>query len=177
MSLQMARREVPADGPAARLLDEATGQLKDSLAELRTLARGLKPAMLVERGLPAALAELARRMPVPVDLDVTPMPRPAAAVELTAYYVVAEALQNVAKRAGATGATVVFRGEGQRLHLVVADDGVGGPTRAGTGLRGLADRVAAMNGHMVVHSPPDGGTRVVVDLPYVVDLTGAPGAS
>jgi signal transduction histidine kinase len=176
MSLQMARREVPADGPAARLLDEATEQLHDSLDELRALARGLRPAMLAERGLAAALTELARRMPIPVDLDVEPMTRPAAAVELTAYYVIAEALQNVAKHAAATRAGVVMRGDNRRLHLVVTDDGVGGAdVRAGTGLRGLEDRVAAMNGHMAVESPPHGGTRIVVDLPYAVDLTGAPG--
>lgn len=173
MSLQMARREVPADGAAARLLDEATAQLQDSLGELRALARGLKPAMLTERGLAAALAELARRMPVPVDLDVRPMPRPAATVELTAYYVVAEALQNVAKHAQANGATVALRGNGELLRLVVSDDGVGGADAlSGTGLRGLADRVAAMNGHLRVDSPPGGGTRVHVDLPYVVEVAG-----
>jgi signal transduction histidine kinase len=178
MSLQMARREVPEEGPVARLLDEATAQLQDSLAELRALARGLKPAMLAERGLEAALAELARRMPIPVDLNVQRTPRPAAEVELTAYYVVAEALQNVAKHSRATSASVVCRNEGRRLHLVVADDGVGGADpRAGTGLRGLADRVAAMNGHMSVESPPDCGTRIVVDLPYVVDLIGTPGGA
>ena len=173
MSLQMARREVPADGAAARLLDEATAQLQSSLGELRALARGLKPAMLTERGLAAALAELARRMPVPVDLEVRPMPRPAAAVELTAYYVVAEALQNVAKHAQANGATVALRGDGDLLRLVVTDDGVGGADAlSGTGLRGLADRVAAMNGRLRVDSPPGGGTRIHVDLPYVVEVAG-----
>jgi signal transduction histidine kinase len=174
MSLQAARRDVPDNGQAAQLLDEATAQLLDSLAELRGLARGLKPALLVERGLAAALAELARQAPVPVDLDVAPMSRPAAEVELTAYYVVAEALQDVATHEGATRASVVIRSEGRRLRLVVADDGARGG-EAGTGPRPFEDRVAAMNGNIRVDTRAGGGTRIEVELPFAVDLTGQPG--
>lgn len=152
--------------PAAAALDEAGEQLTLALDELRDLARGLHPAILSNAGLAPALDELVRRSPVPATLDAAPGPRLPAPVEETAYFVVSEALANVARHAGAATVAVsaVVRDGG--LHVEVADDGAGGADPAGgSGLRGLADRVAALDGALAVDSPPGGGTRVTASLP------------
>lgn len=166
MALQSARLSVPDGHPAAPLLDDATGQLRESLDELRSLARGLRPALLTERGLAAALADLRRRVRTPVALQVNVGRRLSAAVESTAYYVVSEALQNVVRHAA--GADVLVRLDlvGDELVVSVRDDGPGGADgAAGSGLRGLADRVAATGGELTVASPPGAGTTVVARLP------------
>jgi signal transduction histidine kinase len=167
LQLAMARRKVEADPPAgARLLDEARGELELALEELRELARGIHPAVLTDRGLDAALEALAARAPVPVDVEAMPTDRLPPAVEAAAYFVVAESLTNVAKYAGAERATVrVGRRDGYAV-VEVSDDGVGGADpAAGSGLRGLADRLAALDGRLEVHSPPGGGTVVRANIP------------
>jgi signal transduction histidine kinase len=121
--------------------------------------------VLTDRGLVAALETLATHSPVPVELDAVLDERLPMPVETTAYFVVAEALTNVGKYAGATHAEVVVRRAGRRLEVEVRDDGVGGAdASAGSGLRGLADRVSAMNGALRVSSPPGLGTRVYAEI-------------
>lgn len=125
--------------------------------------------MLTERGLEAALVALVQRAPVPVDLDVEMEDRLDAGIEAAAYFVVSEALTNVAKYAGAATAGVNVRSTGGSLVVTVADDGVGGAEpRRGSGIRGLADRVQAVGGVLEVSSPPGEGTRLTVRLPATV---------
>ncbi|MCK9898428.1 histidine kinase [Frankia sp. AgB32] len=154
------------DGPMRALVDELDEQVRDAIHELRDVAHGIRPAVLDEQGLAPALAALARRCPAPVTLDVRVEDRLDPILEATAYYVVAEALQNVSRHAaGSQTAVAAVRAEG---HLVVevADDGPGGASAsAGTGLRGLADRVAAAGGRLTVTSPPGGGTQLRAELP------------
>ena len=149
------------------LLDRAVAELSTSLAELRELARGIHPAVLTEKGLGAALYGLASRAPVPVTLDSeVDRRRLPEHVEAAAYFVVAEALTNVAKYARATGANVAVRRDNGRVTVDVTDDGIGGADAAtGSGLRGLADRVAALDGTLWVDSPPGEGTRVHAEIP------------
>jgi signal transduction histidine kinase len=165
-SLTLRRAAVEVRGtPAEPLVTEAIDQLRQGLAELRDLARGIHPAALREHGLAPALAGLAAGAPLPVDVRVT-APRVDAAVESAVYFVVAEALTNVAKHAGARSATVVVEPDGDALRAVVADDGAGGADlRAGSGLRGLADRVHALGGTLAVDSPPGRGTTLGARLP------------
>src|SRR3954470_10314223 len=167
LQLALARRKVDGDpGTAGRLIDAARGELGTALEELRELARGIRPAVLTDRGLGPALQALAQRAPVPVDLCQMPEDRLPAAVEAAAYFVVSESLTNVAKYAGAQHASVrVGRIDGFAV-VEVSDDGVGGadPT-AGTGLRGLADRLSALDGRLEVHSPPGGGTVIRANIP------------
>jgi signal transduction histidine kinase len=167
LQLGLARRKLD-DDPAigGRLLDAARGELGRALEELRELARGIHPAILTDRGLGPALEALAQRAPLPVDLDQMPEDRLPAAVEAAAYFVVAESLTNVAKYSGAQHATVrVDRDDGYAV-VEVSDDGVGGADpAAGTGLRGLADRLAALDGRLEVHSPPGGGTVIRANIP------------
>jgi signal transduction histidine kinase len=142
--------------------------LADARVELQELSRGIHPAVLTERGLAAALTELAARSPVPVDVTA-PATRPAAAVEAAAYFVCSEALANVAKHADASRATLIVRTEDDLLSIEIADDGVGGAnTRAGSGLRGLADRVEALGGRVSVESRWGSGTQIVAELPLDV---------
>ena len=151
---------------AASLLDRAQSELKTSLTELRELARGIHPAVLTERGLEPALSALAARAPVPVTIEADgdePLPGP---VEIAAYFVVSEALANVAKYAHATEATVAVRRASGRVTVEITDDGVGGADAAqGSGLRGLADRVAALDGTLSLQSPAGRGTRLHVEIP------------
>ena len=155
------------DPPAAeRLLDAASAELDAALEELRELARGIHPAVLSDRGLDAALETLARRAPLPVELNREPGERLPEAIELAAYFVVAESLTNVAKYAGATHAKVNVERHNGRLLVEVADDGVGGADPGdGTGLRGLADRLAVIEGRLEVDSPPGRGTTIRARIP------------
>ena len=162
-----ARRRVEADPEeTATLLDRAMVELKASLAELRELARGIHPAVLTERGLEPALHALASRAPVPVAVEADAERRLPAPVEVAAYFVVAEALANVAKYAQATEASVAVRRANGCVTVEVTDDGIGGADAAqGSGLRGLGDRVAALDGTLSLDSPPGHGTRLHVEIP------------
>ena len=166
MLLRSARAR--ADDPQlAELLDRAQEELQTGLAELRELARGIHPAVLTDRGLSPALQSLASRAPVPVTLEADADERLPGPVESAAYFVVSEALANVAKYAHATHATVAVRRVNGRVTVEVADDGVGGADAArGSGLRGLADRVGALDGTISLDSPPGRGTRVRAEIPF-----------
>ena len=156
---------VEGDERATAMLDQAQSELRTGLAELRELARGIHPAVLTDHGLEPAITALAARsqVAVAVESDAADLP---PAVEIAAYFVVSEALTNVAKYAQASAATVTVRQAHGVLHVEVADDGIGGadPSR-GSGLSGLADRVAALDGTLAVDSPPGEGTRVRVEIP------------
>ncbi len=168
MALRMARDRVGADGDPSlvALLGEAADELTHALCELRELAAGLHPPILTEEGLEAALASLAERSVVPVELALAAPGRLAPPVEVAAYYVVSEALANSAKHAGATRAVVRTGRVDHHLDVEIVDDGVGGAAiRPGSGLEGLADRVQALGGQLVVESPPGGGTRLVARIP------------
>jgi signal transduction histidine kinase len=162
-----ARRRTEADPEeVGELLDRAMGELRTSLAELRELARGIHPAVLTERGLEPALHALAARAPVPVTLATEGGERLPAPVEIAAYFVVSEALANVAKYAQATEATVAVRRSNGTVSVEVTDDGIGGADPAqGSGLSGIADRVAALDGTLLVESPAGRGTRLQVEIP------------
>jgi signal transduction histidine kinase len=165
LALQLARGQLAAGGAELDgLLAEADAEAVDALAELRALARGIHPAILTEEGLPAALAALARRASIPVELTVGPERLPAA-VEATAYFVTAEALANIAKHAHATHATIDVTRTNGRLTVEIADDGTGGADPDAPGLRGLRDRVEALDGHLHIQSPPGHGTQVTAAIP------------
>jgi signal transduction histidine kinase len=164
--LGQARRRLAADPETAALLDRAHAELQTGLGELRELARGIHPAVLSEHGLEAALQALAARAPVPVTLETDGTGRLPRAVEIAAYFVVSEGLANVAKYSQATAATVAVRRAAGRVTIEVSDDGIGGADAArGSGLRGLADRVAALDGTLCVESPLGQGTRLQVEIP------------
>ncbi|WP_428935190.1 sensor histidine kinase [Streptomyces sp. ACT015] len=168
MDLGLAKEKLAEDPrAAARMVDEAHGEVKTALQELRDLARGIHPAVLTDRGLDAALSSVATRCAVPVQVDVDLTERPAPAIEGIAYFTVSELLQNVSKHARATWATVdVWRVE-DRLMVQVMDNGVGGADAArGSGLGGLAGRVDAVDGILLVDSPAGGPTRVTAELPW-----------
>jgi PAS domain S-box-containing protein len=150
----------------AALLELAIEELATGLQEVRELAGGLHPSMLTERGLDAALEALALRAPVPVELEAMPDRRLPEPVEAAAYYVVAEALANVHKHAGAHRVVVSATTDAHRLTVVVLDDGVGGADEHGAGLRGLADRVEALDGRLTLESPRGGGTRLRAEIPH-----------
>jgi len=163
-----AARERLADDPEAGrvMVAEAHEEAKAALKEIRDLVRGIHPVILEDRGLDAALSAVVARAPVPVALDVRVDPRPPAAVESAAYFVVNEALTNVARHAQATRAAVAIVRAGDRLVLDIRDDGVGGADASrGTGLQGLRERVAALGGTMHVISPEGGPTSISVELP------------
>jgi PAS domain S-box-containing protein len=166
VSLRLAESRLPHDPDAARpVLASAREELTHALEELRELARGIHPAVLTDRGLSAAVEALVSRAPVPVKVDVPPVSL-GPAVEAAAYYVIAESLANVAKYAEAENVEVRVGTEDGVVTVLVADDGIGGADPAGgSGLRGLADRVAAMDGTISVQSPPGGGTRILAVIP------------
>jgi signal transduction histidine kinase len=147
------------------LVGEAREEAKRALAELRDLARGIRPSLLAERGLGAAVAALAARSPIPATATVAIDRRPPAQVETAAWFVVSEALTNTAKHSGATRATVWVTQRNGDLHVDVVDDGRGGADPAGAGLKGLAQRVEALDGTLEVNSPPGGPTVVRAVLP------------
>ncbi len=142
----------------------ARSQLLEATAELRELARGIHPSVLTNDGLAAALASLADRSPLPVDLDVDLLNPASPQAEATAYFVVSEALTNSARYSCATRATVRVADNGSTLDVEVSDDGRGGAA-VGTGLRGLTDRVTSIGGQLTLDSPHDGGTRLAVRIP------------
>ncbi|MGV9990076.1 sensor histidine kinase [Streptomyces sp. NPDC003374] len=168
MDLGLAKEKLAEDPrEAARMVDEAHGEVKTALQELRDLARGIHPAVLTDRGLDAALSSVASRCTVPVRMEVDLAERPAPAIEGIAYFTVSELLQNISKHSGARSATVDVWRTDDRLMLQVTDDGVGGAdAAAGSGLAGLAERLDAVDGILVVDSPPGGPTRVTAELPW-----------
>jgi len=167
LQLRLARDQAGKDPEMAQqMLDGAMTELDEALAELRELARGIHPAVLADRGLEPALSALAGRAPLPVDVKTAPTERLPAPVEAAAYFVVAEALTNVARYSQASRASVAVERRNGHAVVEVRDDGVGGadPSR-GTGLMGLADRLAALDGRLEVDSPSGGGTVVRADIP------------
>ena len=165
-SLWLKGAAVQAHGtPAEPFVAEAVEQLQHGLAELRDLAHGIHPAVLSERGLAAALEGLARRSPLPLELRIT-RERVARAVETAIYFTVVEALTNVAKHAQATHATVTIEIDDGALIAQIADDGIGGASAAaGSGLRGLADRLDALGGTLSIESPRGGPTIIRARAP------------
>jgi len=185
MTLGMARQklergpggDVAGDPEATQLVAEAHEEAKRALAEIRDLIRGIHPAVLTDRGLDAAVSTLAGRSPVPTSVEVELDERPPEAVEITAYFVIAEALANVAKHSGASEARVRARRESgpyartgehseDLLVVEVADDGKGAADPDGPGLAGLADRAEVLDGHLTVESPASGPTTVRAELPW-----------
>lgn len=166
INLRLARDQIGSDAKAAALLDASLDELNQATSELRELARGIHPAALTDRGLKSALSGLAGRSPVPVELHQTPDERLPAPVESAVYFVVAEALTNVARYAEAHKVDVaVVRGNGQ-IDVQVSDDGVGGADPArGSGLRGLSDRVAALDGRLELTSADGDGTTLRARIP------------
>ena len=168
LNLGMARSTLAPDAPpeTRRAIEEAHDEAKQALAELRGFVRGLHPAVLDERGLDAALSGIVARSPVPTSLRVMIAQRPPRTLEAVAYFVVSEALTNVAKHSGATSASVRVTSDAQRLVVEVSDDGHGGATvGAGSGLTGLINRVAAVDGTLAVTSPAGGPTVLRAELP------------
>jgi PAS domain S-box-containing protein len=171
ITLKMARRALDnEDEPGLALLDEALGQAERATVELRDLAHGILPAVLARGGLRAGVDALAARMPVPVENGVA-VGRLPDAVEATAYFVVAEALTNVAKHARAERATVMARILDGTLAVQVIDDGVGGARPDGSGLVGLADRLATLDGTLTVSSQPEDGTHIRAEIPLSTGTT------
>jgi signal transduction histidine kinase len=167
LDLQMIKNRVSRDSEVVALVDASVQKLATALAELRELARGIHPAILSDRGLAAALPALVERTPLPVRCDIEIEERLPPAIEAAAYFVAAEALTNVAKYSGAQEAAVVVRRARDCIEVEVSDDGVGGADpKAGSGLRGLEDRVAALDGTLSVHSAPGEGTTVLASLPF-----------
>ena len=171
MSLGRAKKKMDVDPDAAKLLmDEAHADAKLAVSELRDLARGIYPAVLGDRGLDAALSSLAAKCPIPVEVYVAIEPRPPAAVESTAYFIVGESLTNIAKHSGAAEAKInawrEARPSGDQVIIEITDDGQGGASMcSGGGLSGLADRAATIDGVITVVSPIGGPTVIRADLP------------
>jgi signal transduction histidine kinase len=167
LHLRLVEGALEDDPERARaLLADANAQLDEALEELRELARGIHPAILTDRGLVPAVEALVTRAPLPVELTELPDERLPEPVEAAAYYVVAEAVTNAAKYAQASNVSVSIRRSNGRAVVRIADNGVGGADSGhGSGLRGLADRLEALDGHLRVESPPNGGTRIEAEIP------------
>jgi signal transduction histidine kinase len=167
MALGLAESKLAKDRAAVEpMLREAREALAVALDELRELSQGIHPGILVERGLPAALADLARRAALPVRLDVSVRGRLAEQVEAAGYFVASEALTNAAKHSHANEVALSARREGELLVIEARDDGIGGAAAGGgSGLRGLADRVEALGGSLTISSPPGRGTRLRAEIP------------
>ena len=166
VTLKLARRALEDDPrAAASLVAEALRHAEEATAELRELAHGILPSVLTRGGLRAGVGALASRMPVPIENGVS-VDRLPLAVEATAYFIVAEALTNVAKHAHAHRAAVTARVEDGTLQLQVRDDGIGGARPDGSGLQGLGDRLAVLDGSLRVESPADVGTLIAAAIPF-----------
>lgn len=167
MDLGRAKEKLDTEPDRAKeLVDDAHEEAKLAITEVRDLARGIHPAVLTDRGLDAALSALAARSPVPVEVRVDVPERPPASVEAAAYFVVSEALTNVAKHANASKASVTVRRSGDRLTVQVQDDGLGGASvDPDSGLAGLRDRVGALDGELHLLSPEGGPTVLMVEIP------------
>jgi signal transduction histidine kinase len=167
MSLGLLESKLPGDpGQARPIASEARAALMAALDELRELTAGIHPTILAERGLPVALEELCDRAALPAQLQVALDRRLSDQVEGAAYFVVSEALTNAAKHSHASGVRVTAVCAREQLTVEVTDDGIGGAAAgAGTGLRGLADRVEALGGRLTVSSPPGRGTRLIAEIP------------
>jgi signal transduction histidine kinase len=166
MLLGRAKRKYDTDPEATRaLLEEAHRGAKEAIVELRELTRGLSPPVLADRGLDAALSALAARSEVPVSIDYEVPARPGRTAESIAYFMIAESLTNIVKHARASRAWVIVRRAGGLLRVEVGDDGIGGAVADGSGLAGLADRAAGVDGVLTVTSPAGGPTTVSLELP------------
>jgi signal transduction histidine kinase len=185
VALKLARRAFDSDEAGARaLVAEALDHAQHAIDDLRTLSRGLPPAILTRGGLRPAIGAIASSMSVPVEVDVL-VGRLPATIEATAYFVVAEALSNVAKHARAGAVAITARVEGDMLRVTVRDDGVGGARAGGSGLLGLAERLAGLDGRLCIETAADSGTLVAADIPLATARGGsvmarsatAPGAS
>ena len=174
LNLRMAeQRAIDGDPTAVELIHSAGEEANLALKELRDLARGIHPAILTNRGLPAALQDLASRATLPVEVAASPDERLPGAVEAAAYFVVSECLANIGKHANAEAATVAVTAQDGRVTVEVSDDGVGGAALdGGTGIQGLTDRVGALSGSLAIDSPPGVGTRVTAVIPLNGDQVG-----
>jgi signal transduction histidine kinase len=172
VTLKLARQRLGASSaPVRDLVDEALQQAQRATDELRELAHGILPAVLSHGGLRAGVDSLASRMPLPVSIDV-PATRFPGAAEATAYFVIAEGLTNVAKHAAAERAWVTVAERAGRLELEVRDDGIGGAVPGGSGLLGMGDRLAALEGRLAVESPAGGGTLIAASIPLPSSASG-----
>jgi signal transduction histidine kinase len=166
LNLSLLGGRIDSDDEVRAGIDEARREIAASLGELREIAHGIHPAVVSAHGLSVALEHLAVRAPIPVELRVEIDGRLPEPLEVAAYYVVAESLANVAKHAQATSARVDVLQERSELVLEIVDDGIGGAdSERGSGIRGLADRVEALNGRLRVWTPKGGGTRVMAEIP------------
>lgn len=174
MDLGRAVEKIDTDPNEARaILVDCHEKSKDALSEMRNLVRGIHPAVLTDRGLDAAISAIAGRSPIPVHVDINVGGRMPEEVEGTAYFVVAEALTNVARHSGATRVGVQIQRDQDYLYVQVTDNGHGGAAAMnGSGLRGLDDRIRALDGIMAVTSPQGQGTRVEVRIPFDPDRVG-----
>ena len=167
LTLRLVKAKLRDDSDSAsQMLDEAIGSLLEATKELRELARGIHPAVLTDQGLAAAVAEIAERAPLPVELDCSLVERLPPPIEAAAYYVVTESLTNVARYAEATVVKIRLARQNRCALVEVEDDGIGGVRpEAGSGIRGLIDRVDALDGSLDVDSAPGTGTRIRVTIP------------
>jgi signal transduction histidine kinase len=178
LRLRLLASRLTPGSEAEQLLADARNELAVSLQELRDLARGIHPAILSDRGLPAALEALIERAPLPIELHVESAGRSPEPVEVAAYYLVSEALTNILKHSDATSASVSVIRRGARLVVAVADDGAGGADRVtGSGLRGLTDRIEALGGRLEVSSPAGAGTTLRAEIPLEQGCPRPKGAS
>lgn len=171
LDLGRAKRRIEREGgdpELTKIIDGAHSDAKEAIIELRNLARGIHPAVLTDRGLDAALSDVAARCTVPVHLDVHMMTRPAAHIESAAYFAVSELLTNITKHSRATQGWVTVRGNHEILRIEVSDNGLGGADHGiGSGLLGLRDRITAIDGTFNVSSPLAGGTAAYIEIPLL----------
>jgi signal transduction histidine kinase len=167
LALQLARGRIPTDPETNALLDEADSEVQGALTDIRSLARGLHPALLSQEGLEPALAALARRSHIPVEITDVPSERLPASIETAVYFLAAEALTNTTKHAGASSVRIDVQRRDGRVSVLVVDDGVGGATvTPGGGLSGLCDRIEALGGYLSLESPAGKGTQLTGEIPF-----------